>query len=49
MNEVEMVDMSLVLYALVAGSLMFAMVCGRPNITQTMRVVNKHKANPRNY
>jgi len=37
-----------VLYASVVGSLMYVMVCTRPEITQAIRVVSRYISNPRN-
>ena len=39
-NEAERMEMSRVLYASAVGSLMFAMVCTRPNIAQAVRAVS---------
>ena len=38
--------MTLVLYAYVVGSLMYAMVCTRPDITQAVKIVSMYKADP---
>ena len=38
--------MSRVLYSLVVGSLMYAMVCTRPNIAHAVGVVTKYMNNP---
>ena len=39
-NEKDMEDMSKVPYAFVVDSLMYAMVCTRPNIAHAVRVVS---------
>lgn len=39
--------MSCVLYASAVGSIMYAMVCNRPNITHAISVVSKFMGNPR--
>ena len=38
--------MALVLYASAVGSLMYAMVCTRPNIAHAVGVVSRYMANP---
>ena len=45
-NEVERKEMSRVPYASAIRSLMFAMICTRPDITQAVRVVSRYMANP---
>ena len=45
-NEVEMMEMSRVPYASAVGSLMFAMVCTRPDIAQAVGAVSRYMANP---
>ena len=44
MDEVE--HMSKVPYASAVGSIMYAMVCTRPDIAQSVSVVSKYMANP---
>ena len=45
-NEVERMEMSRILYASTVGSLMFAMICTRPNITQGVGAVSRNMVNP---
>ncbi|KAH9727082.1 Integrase catalytic domain-containing protein [Citrus sinensis] len=45
-NEVERKEMSRVPYALAVGSLMFAMICTRPDIAQAVGAVSRYMANP---
>ena len=45
-NEAERIEMSRVPYASAVESLMFAMICTRPNIAQAIRVVSRYMANP---
>ena len=45
-NEAERMEMSRVSYASAVGSLMFAMICTRPDITQAVGVVSRYMANP---
>ena len=45
-NEVEKVYMSRVLYASAMGSLMYAMVCTRPDIVHVVGIVNRFLSNP---
>ena len=45
-NEAERKEMSQVPYASAVGSLMFAMICTRPDITQTIGAVSRYMANP---
>ncbi|KAK9218753.1 hypothetical protein WN943_007390 [Citrus x changshan-huyou] len=45
-NEAERNDMSRVPYASAVGSLMFAMICTRPDIAQAVGVVSRYMANP---
>jgi hypothetical protein len=45
-NEAERMEMSRVPYASAVGSLMFAMVCTRPDIAQAVGVVSRYMANP---
>ncbi|KAE8663055.1 Histone-lysine N-methyltransferase SUVR4 [Hibiscus syriacus] len=45
-SEEEMMKMFRVLYASVVGSLMFAMICARPNIAQAVGVVSRYMTNP---
>jgi len=45
-SEAERMDMSRVPYASAVGSLMYAMICTRPNIAQAVGVVSKFMANP---
>ncbi|KAH9669686.1 hypothetical protein KPL70_021889 [Citrus sinensis] len=45
-NEAERNEMSRVPYASTVGSLMFAMLCTRPDITQAVRAVSRYMANP---
>ena len=45
-NEEERMEMSRVPYASAVGSLMFAMICTRPDIAQAMGVVRRYMANP---
>jgi len=44
-DEVERIEMSRVLYALAMGSLMYAMICTRPDITKVVAVVSRFMAN----
>ena len=44
-NEAEMKKMSRVSYASVVGSLMFAMICTRPDIAQAVGVVSRYMVN----
>ncbi|KAH9745517.1 hypothetical protein KPL70_004101 [Citrus sinensis] len=45
-NEAERKEMSRVPYASAVGSLMFAMICTRPNIAQAVGAVNRYMTNP---
>ncbi|KAH9714593.1 hypothetical protein KPL71_020713 [Citrus sinensis] len=45
-NEVERKEMSRVPYASAVGSLMFAMICTRPDIAQAVGAVSRYMANP---
>ncbi|KAK0605571.1 hypothetical protein LWI29_028241 [Acer saccharum] len=45
-NEAERMELSRVPYASVVGSLMFAMICTRPDIAQAVGAVSRHMANP---
>ena len=45
-NEAERKEMSRVPYASTMGSLMFAMICTRPDIIQAVGVVSRYMANP---
>lgn len=45
-NEAERREMSRVPYASAVGSLMFAMICTRPDIAQAVGVVSRFMANP---
>ena len=45
-NEVERNEMSRVLYASAAESLMFAMICTRPDIAQAVGAISRYMANP---
>ncbi|KAH9751148.1 hypothetical protein KPL71_014161 [Citrus sinensis] len=45
-NEAERKEMSRVPYASAVGSLMFAMICTRPDIAQAVGAVNRYMANP---
>ncbi|KAH9740957.1 hypothetical protein KPL70_002426 [Citrus sinensis] len=45
-NEVEMKELSQVPYASVVGSLMFAMICTRPDIAQAVGAISRYMANP---
>lgn len=45
-NEVERREMSRVPYASAVGSLMFAMICTRPDIAQAVGAVSRYMANP---
>ncbi|KAE8665697.1 Esterase/lipase/thioesterase family protein isoform 2 [Hibiscus syriacus] len=45
-SEEERMEMSRVPYASAVGSLMFAMICTRPNIAQAVGVVSRYMANP---
>ena len=44
-NEAERNEMSQVPYALVVGSLMFAMICTRPDIAQAVEAVSRYMVN----
>ena len=44
-NEVEGIEMSQVLYASTVGSLMYAMICTRLDITQAIELVNRFMTN----
>ncbi|KAE8686521.1 Protein STRUBBELIG-RECEPTOR FAMILY 1 [Hibiscus syriacus] len=45
-NEEERMEMSRVPYASAVGSLMFAMICTRPDIAQAVGVVSRYMVNP---
>ncbi|KAE8664908.1 hypothetical protein F3Y22_tig00112738pilonHSYRG00917 [Hibiscus syriacus] len=45
-REEERIEMSRVPYASAVGSLMFAMICTRPDIAQAVGVVSRYMANP---
>ena len=45
-NEATRKEMSRVLYASAMGSLMFAMICTRPDIAQAVGAVSRYMANP---
>ena len=45
-NEEGMMEMSRVPYASAVGSLMFAMICTRPDIAHAVGVVSRYMANP---
>ncbi|KAL4376081.1 hypothetical protein GQ457_02G039440 [Hibiscus cannabinus] len=45
-SEEERMEMSRVLYASAVGSLMFAMICTRPDIAQAVGVVSRYMVNP---
>jgi len=45
-NEVEKTNMSRVPYASTVGSLMYAMVCTRPNIAHAVGTVSRFLSNP---
>jgi ATP-binding cassette subfamily B (MDR/TAP) protein 1 len=45
-NEAERMEMSRVLYASAVGSLMFAMICTKPDIAQAVGVASRYMANP---
>ncbi|KAL3833987.1 hypothetical protein ACJIZ3_008723 [Penstemon smallii] len=45
-NEAERVEISRVPYASAVGSLMFAMICTRPDIAQAVGAVSRYMANP---
>ncbi|KAE8694615.1 putative pentatricopeptide repeat-containing protein [Hibiscus syriacus] len=45
-SEEERMEMSRVLYTSAVGSLMFAMICTRPDIAQAVGVVSRYMANP---
>ncbi|KAH9648557.1 hypothetical protein KPL70_025642 [Citrus sinensis] len=45
-NEAERKEMSRVPYASAVGSLMFAMICTRPDIAQAVGAVSRYMANP---
>ncbi|KAL0561697.1 hypothetical protein IC582_002137 [Cucumis melo] len=45
-SEAERMEMSRVSYASAVGSLMFAMICTRPDIAHAMGVVSRYMANP---
>ena len=38
--------MKTILYVLVVGSLMFVMLCTRPNICYSIEIVNRYRSNP---
>ena len=42
----KMVEMAKVPYASTIGSLMYAMLCTRPNITYTVSMTNRFQSNP---
>ena len=44
-NEAERMEMSRVPYASAVRSLMFAMICTRPNIAQVMGATSRYMAN----
>jgi len=45
-NEIEKTDMQRVSYASVVGSLMYVMVCTRPDIAHVVGTVSKFLSNP---
>ena len=45
-SEAERIEMSRVPYASAVGSLMYAMICTRPDIAQAVGVVSRFMANP---
>ena len=45
-NEAERKEVSRVPYASAVGSLMFVMICTRPDIAQAVRAVSRYMANP---
>ena len=45
-NETKKMEMSRVPYASAMGSLMFVMICIRPDIAQAVRAVSRYMANP---
>ncbi|GKC40025.1 hypothetical protein Tco_1052409 [Tanacetum coccineum] len=45
-NEKEKMEMSQVSYASAVGSLMFTMICTRPNIAHVVGVVSRYMAEP---
>ena len=45
-NETERMEMSRVPYASIVGSLMFAMICTRPDIAQAMEAISRYMVNP---
>ncbi|KAL5852379.1 hypothetical protein ACOSQ3_007497 [Xanthoceras sorbifolium] len=45
-NEAERMEMSRIPYASAVGSLMFAMICTRPDIAQAVGVISRYMANP---
>ena len=45
-SEKEKVEMAIVPYASAVGSLMYAMVCTRPDITHAVGVVSRYLSNP---
>ena len=45
-TEKEKGEMSAIPYSLVVGSLVYAMVCTRPDISHAVRVVSRFLANP---
>jgi len=45
-NEAERMEMSRVSYASAVGSLMFAMICTRPDIAQAVGAASRYMANP---
>ena len=42
----EVDKMSNILYSLAVGSLMYAMVCTRPDIAHAMRIISRYMSNP---
>ena len=45
-NEAERIEMSRVPYASMVGSLMYAMICTRPDIAQAVGAVSRFMADP---
>jgi ATP-binding cassette subfamily B (MDR/TAP) protein 1 len=45
-NEAEMMEMSRLPYASAVESLMFSMICTRPDIAQAVGAVSRYMANP---
>ena len=45
-NEVEKLDMQQVPYTSVVGSLMYAMICTRPDITHVVGTISRFLSNP---